>query len=108
MTSVVGSVASAFLTCADGAAAATAVGPFWYLTMVLIVQAASSAVIGLPSDHLVSGLSLNVQSLPSAECVQESAQSPTSTSLFGSSFDWRVLDELRIDHDHGVVDCDSM
>ena len=66
MTSVVGSVASALLTCAT-AAAATAVGPFAYLTMVLIVQAASSAVIGLPSDHLVSGFSLNVQSLPSAE-----------------------------------------
>ncbi len=86
MTSVAGSVASALLTCATPAAA-TAVGPFWYSTVVLIVQAASSAVIGLPSDHLVSGLSLNVQSLPSAECVQESAQSPTSTSLFGSSFD---------------------
>ena len=54
-----------------------AVGPFAYLTVVLIVQAASSAVMGVPSDQLVPGARWNVQSRPSGEVSQEVAQSPT-------------------------------
>ena len=71
--------ASALVTCAS-AAAATAVGPSAYLSVVLIVQAASSAVSGVPSDHVPPGLSLNVQSLPSADVSHDSAQSPSITS----------------------------
>ena len=39
----------------------------WYLTSVLIVQAASSAVSGFPSDHFAFGRVWNVQVRPSFE-----------------------------------------
>ena len=39
----------------------------WYLTSVLIVHAASSAVSGLPSDQVAPGLVWNVQVSPSFE-----------------------------------------
>ena len=45
--------------------ACTAVAPSAYLIVVLIVHAASAAVIGRPSDHFAFGRSLNVQVLPS-------------------------------------------
>ena len=72
------SVASALTTC-PSAGAATAVGPAAYSMMVLIVQAASLAVSGVPSDHVPPGLRLNVQSLPSGEVSQDEAQSPSMT-----------------------------
>ena len=56
--------------------ASDAAGPFAYLRIVLPVQAASSAVSGLPSDHL-PGLSVNVQVRPSFEVFHDFAQSPT-------------------------------
>src|SRR3954465_12791411 len=87
MTTVVGSVASAFLTCAS-AGAMTAVGPLAYLTVVLIVQATSSAVIGCPSDHFVPDLRWNVQSFPSLDVSQESARSPTITYSPFSKSSW--------------------
>ena len=55
----------------------TAVAPSAYLTVVLIVHAASSAVIGRPSDQRVFGRSLNVQFLPFFDVDQELAQSPS-------------------------------
>ncbi len=79
MTSVLSSVASALFTWVS-AAAATAVGPFAYLIVVLIVQAASSAVSGVSSDHVPPGFRWKVQSLPSADVSQDSAQSPSITS----------------------------
>src|SRR6187200_1384865 len=56
----------------------TAVAPPTYLTVVLIVHAASSAVIARPSDHFPFGRSLNVQDLPSFDAFQDFAQSPTT------------------------------
>ena len=73
MTTVVGSGASAVFTWAS-AGAITAVGPAPYFTVVLIVQATSSAVSGCPSDHFVPDLRWKVQSLPSLEVSQESAR----------------------------------
>ena len=75
MTSVVGFGADALFTWLR-AGAATAVGPFWYLTTVSIVHAASVAVSGCPSDHLVPERSLNVQVLPSFDFDHDVAQSP--------------------------------
>ncbi len=76
MTSVVGFGAVAFFTC-PSAGAATAAAPFAYLTIVLIVHAASAAVIGLPSDHFVPERSVNVHVLPSFDVFQDFAQSPS-------------------------------
>ena len=45
---------------------------------MLIVQTASAAVSGLPSDHLPPLRSLNVQVMPSGVCDQLVAQSPCS------------------------------
>src|SRR4029453_7391735 len=74
MTSVVGLGAVArFAWWSD--VAWTAVAPSAYLSVVLIVQAASSAVIGLPSDHFEPERSLNVQDLPSFEWLHDFAQS---------------------------------
>ena len=54
----------------------TAVAPSTYLTVVLIVHAASSAVIGLPSDHFPFGRSLKVQVLPPLDAFHDFAKSP--------------------------------
>jgi hypothetical protein len=51
-----------------------AVAPSLYLTSVLIVQAASAAVSGLPSLHLACGWVLNVHDLPSFEACHEVAK----------------------------------
>ena len=45
-------------------------GPFWYLMMVLTVQATSAAVSGFPSDHFAFGARWNVQVRPSGEVCQ--------------------------------------
>src|SRR5690348_1915506 len=74
MTRVVALGASMLFTCVSAAATA-AVGPAWYLTIVLPVQAASSAVSGLPSDHLPPGFRWNVQVRSSDDLVQLVAQS---------------------------------
>src|SRR5262245_21481864 len=79
MTSVFSSLASALLTCAS-AAAATPVGPLAYLTVVLTVHAASSAVSGSPSDQVPPGFRWNVQSSPSDDVSHDSAQSPSISS----------------------------
>src|SRR4029077_4099497 len=63
-TSVFGSGAEALLMCAIRPAVLAPPVP-WYLTSVLIVQAASSAVSGFPSDHLAFGTVWNVQVRPS-------------------------------------------
>src|SRR2546423_7780190 len=52
--------------CATRPAAFAAV-PFWNATSVLIVQAASAAVSGCPSDHLAPERVWNVQVFPSFE-----------------------------------------
>ncbi len=52
-----------------------------YLTSVLIVQAASSAVIGLPSDHFAFGRVLNVQVLPPSLDFQDVAKSGTNSAF---------------------------
>ena len=57
--------------------------PSLYLTSVLIVQAASSAVSGWPSDHFAPSTVLNVQVFPSAEVDHDLAKS-------GANF-WFVL-----------------
>ena len=51
-----------------------AVAPFLYLRSVLIVQAASAAVSGLPSLHLACGCVLNVQVLPPFEAFHDFAK----------------------------------
>ena len=99
MTSVVAFGAVAFFTC-PSAGAATAAAPFAYLTIVLIVHAASAAVIGVPSDHFVPERRANVHVLPSFEVFHDFAQSPW---IVVALLPVRVLDELRVDHDHGVV-----
>ena len=71
MTSVVGSGADSLVAC-EMKGASEAAAPFLNLRMVLPVQAASSAVSGLPSDHL-PGLTLNVQVSPSFEVVHDFA-----------------------------------
>src|SRR5262245_39216651 len=58
------------------ALASTAVAPAAYLTVVLMVHAASSAVIARPSDHFVLGRSLYVHVFPSFDAFQDFAQSP--------------------------------
>ena len=68
------SVASALLTVETVYEAQLAAAASPYLTSVLIVQAASAAVSGLPSDHFAPGCVLNVQVLPSCEVSQLSAQ----------------------------------
>ncbi len=55
--------------------ASDAAGPFANFRIVLPVQAASSAVRGLPSDHL-PGLSVKVQVRPSFDVFHDLAQSP--------------------------------
>ncbi len=79
MTSVSAFGASMLLTWVRAAATA-AVGPAAYFTMVLPVQAASSAVSGLPSDHFPPGFRWNVHVRPSGVFVQLVAQSPSSFS----------------------------
>jgi hypothetical protein len=59
------------------AAARYAAGPAAYLTMVLPVHAASAAVSGLPSDHFPPVFRWKVQVLPSEDCVQLVAHSPS-------------------------------
>ena len=51
--------------------------------ILLNVQAASSAVIGWPSDHFASRI-LNVQVSPSGEVVQDSARSGLGCSVLES------------------------
>src|SRR5437763_992629 len=51
-----------------------AVAPLLYLRSVLIVQAASAAVSGLPSLHLAFGWVLNVHDLPSFEARHDRAE----------------------------------
>src|SRR5262249_8680947 len=75
-TSVVAFGAVARLACWSDAAW-TAVAPLAYLIGVLIVQAASSAGSGCPSDHFVSPCSLNVHTLPPWVVFHDFAQSPT-------------------------------
>ena len=75
--SVFGPWAEKLLTCVSAGATA-AVALFWYLMMVFAVHTASSAVSGLPSDHLAFGFRWNVQVSPSELCDQEVAQSPSS------------------------------
>src|SRR5205823_14062035 len=52
-------------------------GPFWYLMIVLMVNAASDAVMGFPSDHVVSGWRWKVYVSPSGLGSQLVAQSGT-------------------------------
>ena len=61
-----GSGASTLVTC-ETDEASTAVGPSWYLMIVFAVQATSSDVSGLPSDHLPPDSRWYVQVLPSDE-----------------------------------------
>ena len=75
MTSVFGSVASIDVTWVS-AAASTADPPLAYFTIVFPVQAASSAVNGVPSVHLPPGFRWNVQVFPSVDVSQLVAQSP--------------------------------
>ena len=79
MTSVVAFGASMLFTWVSAAATA-AVGPAWYFMIVFPVHAASSAVSGLPSDHLPPGFRWNVHVRPSGDLVQLVAQSPSSFS----------------------------
>jgi hypothetical protein len=72
-TSVVGFGAVAFLMWLTSPAALAAPPP-WYLMSVLIVQAASAAVRGLPSLHLAFGCVLNVQVLPPFEACHDLAK----------------------------------
>src|SRR5215208_6186695 len=95
MTSVVGSGASAFFTWFS-ADAATAVGPLANFTVVLIVQAASSAVSGLPSDHLPPGRTLKVHVLPSGVCDQDSAQSPSNVYFPFSYLYWTSCGKIMM------------
>ena len=53
--------------------------PAPYLIVVLMVHAASSAVIALPSDHRPFESSLNVHVLPPLDAFHDFAQSPTMT-----------------------------
>ena len=73
---MVGLVACAPVTCAS-APAAVAVGPFTYFSSMLMVQAASAAVSGFPSDHLAFGRVWKVQVRPSGDSVQLVAKSGT-------------------------------
>ena len=77
MTRVVGFGAVASFT-PSSTYAPSEVAPDLYLRMVLIVQAASLEVSGTPSDHLPPPIRWNVQTRPSALCVQLFAQSPWS------------------------------
>ena len=77
MTRVSGSGASQLATW-DRNGASEAVGPPLYCTIVLQVQAPSSAVRGVPSDQ-EPGLTLNVHVLPSGDVSQLSAQSPSNS-----------------------------
>ena len=52
-----------------------AAAPVCSFTTVLMVNAASEAVIGLPSVHTAPDLSLNVHVRPSSLVVQDSAKS---------------------------------
>ena len=79
MTSVVGSGAVSFVACERNGASSEVV-VLAYLRIRLPVQAPSSAVSGLPSDHL-PGLSLNVQVRPSLDVVQLFAQSPANLNF---------------------------
>ena len=79
MTSVAGLGAVNLVAC-EMYGASTEAGPLAYLMIVLPVQAASSAVRGLPSDHL-PGLRWKVQVLPSLETSQVFAQSPIILNL---------------------------
>src|SRR6185503_1466069 len=71
-TTVSSSVALKFLTPSSDDAS-SAVGPLAYLSTVLPVHATSSAVSGLPSDHLPPGCRWNVHTRPFAECSHFSA-----------------------------------
>src|SRR5262245_25195692 len=72
-TSVVALGALACLMCAISPASLAA-PPLWYLMSVLIVQAASPAVNGLPSLHLALGCVLNVHVLPPFEAFHDFAK----------------------------------
>ena len=74
MTSVSGSGASARVMWAISPASFAA-PVLLYLMSVLILQAASSAVSGWPSDHFAPWTVLNVQVLPSAEVDHDFAKS---------------------------------
>src|ERR1022692_531213 len=64
-----------------------AVGPFSYFRLSLIVQAASDAVSGLPSDHFAFGTVWNVQVSPFFDWVQLVAKSGAicSAALYWTS-----------------------
>src|SRR5512133_913813 len=76
-TSVVGFGAFALVMCAIRPAAFAA-PPLAYLMSVLIVQATSFAVSGLPSVHFAPLRVLNVQVLPPFEAFHEVAKSATN------------------------------
>jgi len=75
---VFASGASAFVMWATRPAAFAAV-PFWKVTSVLIVNAASAAVSGFPSDHFAPGRVWNVHVFPSAEVSHFVAKSDRCT-----------------------------
>ena len=79
MTSVEGLGAVSLVACERNGASVEVI-VFAYLRIRLPVQAPSSAVSGLPSDHL-PGLSLNVQVRPSLDVVQLLAQSPSNLNF---------------------------
>ena len=77
MTSVSSVGASAFTTC-DSAEAATAVASSANWRIVLMVHAASPAVMGVPSDQLPF-FRVKVYTVPSSDTVHDSARSPSNS-----------------------------